>query len=148
MWVGAGDGRTTGNVGDVRRGRDAGRRGLFSSFRHRQPAVLVALGQNLDGEVRAVTLAQAAADAVGGLDDRVVGQDEAVLGADLDADVAAFAPLVNPPDVDEVNDRGGAVRSSLGGVWSGRGWFSGVGRGPTGASDSEVYEIVRLSADT
>jgi hypothetical protein len=86
-----------------------------------QAAVLVALGQNLDGEVRAVALAQAAADAVGGLDDGVVSQDEAVLRADLDADVAALAPLIDPPDVDEVDDRWGAVRASLGGVWSGRG---------------------------
>jgi len=94
---------------------------LLGLTRLRQPAVLVALGQNLDGEVRAVALAQAAADAVGGLDDGVVGQDEAVLRADLDADVAALAPLVDPPDVYEVDDRGGAVRASLGGVWSGRG---------------------------
>jgi hypothetical protein len=86
-----------------------------------QAAVLVALRQNLDGEVRAVALAQAAADAVGGLDDGVVSQDEAVLRADLDADVAALAPLIDPPDVDEVDDRWGAVRASLGGVWSGRG---------------------------
>jgi hypothetical protein len=94
---------------------------LLGLTRLGQPAVLVALWQNLDGEVRAVALAQAAADAVGGLDDGVVGQDEAVLRADLDADVAALAPLVDPPDVDKVDDRGGAVRASLGGVWSRRG---------------------------
>jgi hypothetical protein len=86
-----------------------------------QTAILVALGQNLDGEVRAVALAQATADAIGGLDDGVVSQDEAVLRADLDADVAALAPLIDPPDVDEVDDRWDAVRASLGGIWSGRG---------------------------
>ena len=121
MWIGAGDGRTSGNVGNVGRRRLAGGRGLLRLHLTRQSAVLVALGQNLDGEVRAVALAQAAADAVGGLDDGVVSQDEAVLGADLDADVAALAPLIDPPDVDEVDDRWGAVRASLGGVWSGRG---------------------------
>ena len=94
---------------------------LLGLTRLGQTAILVALGQNLDGEVRAVALTQAAADAVGGLDDGVVGQDEAVLRADLDADVAALAPLIDPPDVDEVDDRWGAVRASLGGVWSGRG---------------------------
>jgi hypothetical protein len=98
-----------------------GGRGLLGLFRRREAAGLVTLGQNLDGEVRAVALAQAAADAVGGLDDRVVSQDEAVLGADLDADVAALAPFVDPSDVDVVNDRGSAVRSSFGGVWNGRG---------------------------
>ena len=98
-----------------------GRNGLLGLTRLGQPAVLVALRQNLDGEIRAVALAQAAADAVGGLDDGVVSKDEAVLRADLDADVAALAPLVDPPDVDEVDDRWGAVRASLGGVWSGRG---------------------------
>jgi hypothetical protein len=94
---------------------------LLRLTRLRQTAILVAFRQNLDGEVRAVALAQAAADAVGGLDDGVVGQDEAVLRADLDADVAALTPLIDPPDVDEVDDRWGAVRASLGGVWSGRG---------------------------
>jgi len=120
MWVGAGDGRTSGNVGDVRRRRLTGGRSLLGLDLLRQPAVFVALGQNFDREVRAVALAQPAADAVGGLDDRVVSQDEAVLGADLDADVAALAPLVDPPNVDEVDNRGRAARSSLGGVWSGR----------------------------
>jgi hypothetical protein len=121
MWVVAGDRRTAGRVGDVRRRLVECRRGFLGLGLERQPAVLVALGQDFDGEVRAVALAQAAADAVGGLDDGVVSQDEAVLGADLDADVAAFAPFIDPPNVDEINDRGGAVRSSFGGVWSGRG---------------------------
>jgi hypothetical protein len=121
MWVGAGDGRSSGRVGDVRRRLHFGGRGFLGLLGGRQPAVCVALRQNLDGEVRAVALAQAATDAVGGLDDGVVSQDEAVLGADLDADVAALAPLIDPPDVDEVNDRGGAVDSSFGGVWNGRG---------------------------
>jgi len=99
MWVGAGDRPTSGNVGDVRRRRLTGGRSLLGLDLLRQPAVFVALGQNFDREVRAVALAQPAADAVGGLDDRVVGQDEAVLRADLDADVAALAPLVDPPNV-------------------------------------------------
>jgi len=90
----------------VRRRLHFGGRGFLGLLGGRQPAVCVALRQNLDGEVRAVALAQAATDAVGGLDDGVVSQDEAVLGADLDADVAALAPLIDPPDVDEVNDRG------------------------------------------
>ena len=121
MWVGAGDSRASGNVWDMRRCRSAGGGGLLGLFRRRQAAVLVALGQNLDGEVRAVALTQAAADAVRGFDDRVVRQNEAVLGADLDADIAALAPLVDPSDVDEVDDRGSAVGSSFGGVGSGRG---------------------------
>jgi hypothetical protein len=121
MWIGAGDGRTSGNVGNVRRRRLTGGRGFFSLHLARQPAVLVALGQDLDREIRAVALTQAAADAVRGLDDRVVSQDEAVLGADLDADVAALAPLVDPSDVDEVDDGGGAARSPIGSVRSGRG---------------------------
>jgi hypothetical protein len=50
-----------------------------------------------------------------------VGQKEAVLRADLDADIAAFAPLVDPTDVDEVDDGGGEMWSPLGGVWSRRG---------------------------
>ena len=118
MWVGAGDGRTSGNVGDVRRRRLTGGRSLLGLDLLRQPAVFVALGQNFDREVRAVALAQPAADAVGGLDDRVVGQDEAILGADLDADVAALAPLVDPPDVDVVNDGGLPMRATFGRVES------------------------------
>ena len=147
MWVGAGDGRTSGDVGDVRAARAAGRGGLLGLDLRRQPAVLVALGQHLDREVRAVALAQAAADAVGGLDDRVVGQEEAVLGADLDADVAALAPLVDPPDVDVVDDRGGAVRASFGGVWSGRGWFSRVWRRSGRDCRLKVYGIERPGAE-
>lgn len=76
----------------------------------RQLALCVALGQNLNCEIGAVALAQTASDAVRGLDDRVVSQDEAVLGTDLDADVAALAPLIDPSDVDEVNDGGSAAR--------------------------------------
>jgi hypothetical protein len=68
-------------------------------------AARVTRGQHLDRKVRAEALAEAAADAVGRLDDRVVGQDQAGLGADLDTDVAALAPLVDPPDVDVVDER-------------------------------------------
>jgi hypothetical protein len=114
MWIDAGNGRTSGNVRDVRRHRHSGGRCLFGHRLHGQHASLVALGQDLDRQVRAVALAQAAADAIGGLDDRVVTQEEAVLRADLDADVAALAPLVDPPDVDVVNDRGREVRSPFG----------------------------------
>ena len=125
MWVVAGDSRAAGHVGDMGRRRPCrgptGGDGLLRLARLRQAAILVALRQNLDGEVRAIALAQAAADAVGGLDDGVVSEDQAVLRADLDADVAAFAPLVDPADVDEVDDRWGPVRATLGGVWSGRG---------------------------
>ena len=121
MWVGAGDGRAPGCLGDVRRRHILGGHGLLGLGRPRQLAGVIALGQNLDGEVRAVALAQAAADAVGGLDDGVVGQQQAVLGADLDADIAALAPLVDPADVDEVDDGGGQVRPPFGGVWSARG---------------------------
>jgi len=53
--------------------------------------------------------------------DGVVRQDEGCPWTDLDADVAAFAPLIDPPDIDEVDDRGSEVRSPFGGVWSGRG---------------------------
>jgi hypothetical protein len=124
MWVCAGNGRASGDVRDVRRGRLTCGRSFFGLFGRRKLAARIALGQNLDGEVRAVALAQTAADAIRGFDDRVVRQDEAVLGADLDADVAALAPLVDPPDVDEVNDRRRAVNASFGGVWSSRGWVS------------------------
>jgi hypothetical protein len=124
MWIRSGDGRSPGDVGNVLWGDIARRGGLLGLTRLGQLALFVALGQDLDGKVRAVALAQAAADAVRGLDDRVVGQDEAVLGADLDADVAALAPLVDPADVDEVDDRGGAVRSSFGWGERGRGLVS------------------------
>jgi hypothetical protein len=125
MRVRAGHCRSSGNVRDVRHGRLIRR--LVGGYRFLglgrlwQIAVRVALGQNLNGEVRAVALAEAAADAVRRLDDRVVRQKEAVLRADLDADIAAFAPLVDPADVDEVDDGGGEVWSPFGGVWSGRG---------------------------
>jgi hypothetical protein len=132
MWVGAGDGRTSGDVRDVGRRRLPGGHCFLGLRRLRQPAVRVALGQDLDREVGAVALAQAAADAVGGLDYGVVSQDQAVLGADLDADVAALAPLIDPPDVDEVDDGGGAARSSFGGVRSGRGASPESIDGPTG----------------
>jgi hypothetical protein len=45
-----------------------------------------------------------------------VGQNEAVLGADLDADIAALAPFIDPTDVDEIDDGGRAVYSSFGGL--------------------------------
>lgn len=121
MWVVAGYGRTPSCVWYVRRFRVAGGDCLFGLGRLGQPAVLVTLGQNLDREVRAVALTQAAADAIRGLDDGVVGQDETVLGADLDADVAALTPFVDPADVDEINDGGRAMRSLFGGIWSCRG---------------------------
>jgi hypothetical protein len=103
------------------RRRRTGRYSFLCLDRGGQLACLVALRQNLDREIRAVALTQAAADAVRRLDDRVVRQKEAVLRADLDADIAAFAPLVDPTDVDEVDDGGGEMWSPLGGVWSGRG---------------------------
>lgn len=120
MRVLAGDGRTAGNVGDMRPGlsdRRSGRGRL-----DRQLAGFVALWQHFDGEVRAEALAQAAADAVGRLDDRVVGEDQAVLGAYLDTDVAAFAPLVDPANVDVVDDRGLAMGATFGCVGRCRGW--------------------------
>jgi hypothetical protein len=113
MGIRAGHGRAAGDVGRVTvsggtvglgtlgPGAASRRRRRFG----REGAARVTRGQNLDREVRAEALAEAAADAVGGLDDRVVGQDEAGLGADLDADVAAFAPLVDPSDVDVVDER-------------------------------------------
>ena len=134
MWVGAGDSRASGNVWDMRRCRSAGGGGLLGLFRRRQAAVLVALGQNLDGEVRAVALAQAAPDAVGGLDDGVVGQDEAVLGTDLDADIAALAPLIDPTDVDEIDDGGRAVYSSFGGLDGSDGRISRVSTAVRGSA--------------
>src|SRR5688572_10614697 len=57
------------------------------------------LRDHLDGEVRAIALAQAAQDAVLLLDDRVVAQHQRVLGADVDADVAALAEDRVPTDV-------------------------------------------------
>jgi hypothetical protein len=51
-------------------------------------------------------------------------QEEAVLRANLDADVASFAPFIDPPDVDEVDDRGGEVRSLFGGVHGSNGRIS------------------------
>jgi len=134
MWICAGDGRASGDVRDVHRSGVVRGDGLLGLNFGRQPAVLVALGQDLDGEVRAVALAQAAADAVGGFDDRVVGQQEAVLGADLDADVAALAPLVDPADVDVVDDGRGAVGAAFGGVWSRRGRISRVIAAPSGGA--------------
>jgi hypothetical protein len=63
-----------------------------------------------------------------------VGQDEAVLGADLDADIAALAPLIDPPDVDEVNDRGRAVYSSFGGLGGSDGRISRVSTAVRGSA--------------
>jgi hypothetical protein len=112
MWVCPGDSRAASDVRDVRPGLTYRRLGRGSL--DRQLARFVALRQDFYCQVRAEALAQAAANAVRRLDDGVMGQYEAVLGADLDADVAAFAPLVDPPDVDVVNDRGGEVRSPFG----------------------------------
>jgi hypothetical protein len=116
MWVRPGDSRAASNVRDV---------GASLSYRRpgrcrldRKLARLVALGQDFDGEIRTEALAQAAADAVRRLDDGVMGQQEAVFWADLDADVAALAPLVDPPDVDVVNDGGLPMRATFGRVES------------------------------
>jgi hypothetical protein len=119
MGIGPGDGRTECSVGSAGVTVVAG--GSFCGHHRRQLAGRIALRQDLNGEVWTVALAQTTANAVRGLDDRVVRQNEAVFGADLDADVAAFAPLVNPPDVDEVNDSGRAVRFALGGMDGSRG---------------------------
>ena len=120
----------------------SGRHDLFCLVLGGESAFRVTLGQDLDRQVRAVALAQAAADAVGGFDDRIVGQDQTVLGTDLDADVAALAPLVDPADIDEVDDGWRAVRSSFGGVGSSR---SGISRGCNGTlirtPVAEVYVI-------
>jgi hypothetical protein len=129
MWIGAGHCRAARRIGNVRRCCLGGRRDLFGLVRSRQPARRIALWQDLDRQIRAVALAQTAADAVRGLDDGVVSQDEAVLGADLDAYVAALTPLVYPTDVDEVDDGGCAMRSSFGGVGSSR---SCISRGSCG----------------
>jgi hypothetical protein len=136
MWVRAGHGRPSGDVRNVLRSEVERGRGLLSLYHSRQPAVLVALGQDLDREIGAVALAQTAADAVGGLDDRVVGQDEAVLGADLDADIAALAPLVDPTNVDKVDDRGREVWSSFGGVDGSDGGISRDSAAPAGDAGS------------
>jgi hypothetical protein len=107
MAIGAGNGRTECSDWSVRVTVVAVVAGGSLCGRHRwQLARCIALWQNLDGQVRAVALAQTAANAVRGLDDRVVRQNEAVLGADLDADIAALAPLVNPTNIDEVNESG------------------------------------------
>jgi len=125
MRIRAGDRRAAGNVRNVGRramcSRRAGGRGFLCLNRLWQVAGLVALGQDLYREVRAVALAKPAADAVRRLDDRVMSQQEAVLRTDLDADIAALAPLVDPANVDVVDDGGGEVWSPFGGVWSGRG---------------------------
>jgi hypothetical protein len=112
--IGAGDGRTecsVGSMGVAVVAVVAG--GSLCGHHRRQLAGCIALWQDLNGKVRTVTLAKTAANAVRGLDDRVVRQDEAVFGADLDADVAALAPLVNPTDVDEVNESGRAAGFAL-----------------------------------
>jgi hypothetical protein len=119
MWIGAGNGRASRRVRSVVRCRLSGRRDLFGLVLGWESAFRISLGQDLDRQVGAVALAQAASDAVGGLDDRVVGQYQRVFGADLDADIAAFAPLVDPTDIDEVNDGWSAMRSSLGVVVAG-----------------------------
>src|SRR5687768_15634112 len=54
---------------------------------------------HLDGQVRAVALAQPAEDAVLLLDDGVIAEHQRVLGADLDTDVAALAEDRVPADV-------------------------------------------------
>jgi len=111
-----GDGRTASRVRDVMPVGATRRGGV-----RRQVAALVALGQNRDREVRAVAFAQPAPDAIRRLDDRVVGQKEAVLRADLDADVAALTPLVSPADVDVVDDGRCAMSALFSSVWRSRG---------------------------
>jgi len=112
MRVCPGHSRSSSNVRDV--GSSLSNRGPGGCRLDRQLARFVALGQDLDGEVRTEALAQAAADAVRRLDDGVMRQHEAVFGADLDADVAAFAPFVDPPDVDVVNDGGLPMGATFG----------------------------------
>jgi hypothetical protein len=129
MWIGAGNGRASRRVRSVVRCRLRGRRDLFGLVLGRESAFRISLGQDLDRQVGTVALAQAASDAVGGLDDRIVGQYQRVFGADLDTDIAAFAPLVDPTDIDEVNDGWSAMRSSFGNVRSSR---SGISRGGSG----------------
>jgi len=104
MRIRAGHGRPAGHVRDMGPGTGRGRQGGRGA--DGQSSRLVALGQDLDRQVGAEALTQAAADAVLDLDDGVVRQDQACLGAYLDADIAAFAPLVDPSDVDVV-DKGG-----------------------------------------
>jgi hypothetical protein len=110
LGIGAGDGRTECSVGSAGVAIAAVVAGGSLCCRHRrQLARCIALWQDLNGKVRTVTLAQTAPNAVRGLDDRVVREDEAVFGANLDADVAALAPLIDPTDVDEVNESGRAA---------------------------------------
>jgi hypothetical protein len=120
MGVSAGDSWAARHVRDVGSSLSDRRPGVGRL--DRELAGFIALWQHFDGKVRAEALAQAAADAVSSLDDGVVGQDEAVLGTDLDADVAAFAPLVDPADVDVVDDGGLAMRATFGCVERCRGW--------------------------
>jgi hypothetical protein len=120
MGVSAGDSWAARNVRDV--GSRLSDRRPGRSRLDRELAGFIALWQDFDGKVRAEALAQAAADAVSSFDDGVVGQDEAVLGTDLYADVAAFAPLVDPADVDVVDDGGLAMRATFGCVERCRGW--------------------------
>jgi hypothetical protein len=110
MGIGTGDGRTERSVGSVRTTVvDVVACGSLGGLERRKLAGRIALRQNLNCEVRTIAFAQTAPNAVRGLDDGVVGQNEAVLGADLDADVAALAPLVDPPDVDKINESGRAM---------------------------------------
>ncbi len=144
MGVRAGNGWSARDVRDVWSGlssRRSRRLGLDG-----QLARLVALWQDFDGEVRAEALAQAATNAVRRFNDRVVSQDEAVLGADLDADVAALAPLVDPADVDEVDDGGLAMRATFGRVERCRGWTPGLSKLTGGTPVREVYGIVSVCA--
>ena len=142
MWIGACNGRASRRVRSVVRCRLGGRRNLFGLVLDWEFAFRISLGQDLDRQVGAVALAQAASDAVGGLDDRVVGQYQTVFGTDLDADIAAFAPLVDPTDIDEVNDGWSAMWSSFGNVRSSR---SGISRGGSGtligSPVAQVYVI-------
>ena len=110
MGIGAGDGRTERSVGSV--GVAAGAVvacGSLCGLDRRKLAGGIALRQNLNCEVRTIAFAQTAPNTIGGLDDGVVRKNKAVLRADLDAYVAALAPLVDPTDVDEVDESGRAV---------------------------------------
>jgi hypothetical protein len=118
MRIRPGDGRPARRLGDV--AVILTRPGLGHELGG-QVAALIALGQDGDRQIRAVALTEAATDAIGGFDDRVMRQDQAVLRADLDADVAALAPVVYPTDIDEVDNGRGAVGAFLGGIWRSRG---------------------------
>ncbi len=150
MGIFAGHGRAAGGVGSARpcaHGRHG--RCLLRLDDGRQTALGVALRQHLDGKVGAVALAEAAADAVLGLDDRVVRQLEGGLRADLDADIAALAPVVDPSNVDVIDDGWRPMGAAFGGVKVARGGLSrrGPGRARMGNRSIQFTEY-RTEAQT